>query len=142
MKKIQNGDTVTVNYTLKLSDGTVFDSSLSEGRTPLSATLGQNMLIKGFENGLIDMSIGEKKTITMGPGDAYGEKHDFLIADVPKENLPSDVKVGDKLEGRNSNGQPVVVTVTEVKEETVTVDGNHPLAGQSLTFDVEVLEIQ
>ena len=140
MEKIKNGDTVTVNYTGKLEDGTIFDSSLIEGRTPLVTTLGQGQLIPGFENGLIGMSVGETRTIEIEPENAYGEPNPMLIQEVEKSKVPAEVKVGDQLQGMNQHG-PVNVTVSEIKEDTVVLDMNHPLAGKKLIFDLEVVSI-
>lgn len=140
MKKIKNGDTVSVNYTGRLEDGTIFDSSLQEGRTPLQATLGQGQLIKGFESGLMDMTEGEKKTIEISPEDAYGHSREEMIIEIPLTNVPQGVEVGHTLQGNSPQG-PINVRVTEVKESTVILDGNHPLAGQKLIFDLEVVSI-
>lgn len=140
MKKIKNGDSVTVNYTGKLEDGTIFDSSLNEGREPLNATLGQGQLIKGFENGLIDMQIGEKKTIEISPEDAYGPSIKEMIAEVPKTNIPFEVEVGQMLQANSPQG-PINVKVIELKEDSIVLDGNHPLAGKKLIFDLEVVNI-
>lgn len=141
MKKVQNGDTVTVNYTGRLEDGTVFDSSLNEGRTPLTAKLGEGRLIKGFENGLMEMTIGETKTVEIEPSEAYGEYNILMISEVPKSNIPPNVNVGDTLQGMGPNG-PVIVKIMEVKEDTVLVDANHPLAGKKLIFDLEVVGVE
>lgn len=140
MKKIQIGDTVKVNYTGKLEDGSIFDSSLNEGREPLTAKLGEGQLIKGFEDGLIDMSVGQSKTIEIEPENAYGYPNELMVSEVPKQNLPGEVKIGDTLQGMTQNG-PVVVKVTEIKDDVVVVDANHPLAGKKLIFDLEVVEI-
>lgn len=141
MSKVKNGDTVSVNYTGKLDDGTIFDSSLNEGRTPLTATLGQNQLIKGFENALIDMEIGEKKTIKIESHNAYGPVVKEMIVEIPKGNLPEGVMVGQMLQAHTPQG-PINVKVIELTENSATLDGNHPLAGKDLTFDLEVLEIK
>jgi FKBP-type peptidyl-prolyl cis-trans isomerase 2 len=138
MEQIKNGDSVSVNYTGRLEDGTIFDTSLQEGRVPLTATLGQGQLIPGFENGLIGMSIGEKKTIEIESKDAYGDVNPQLISEVPISQVPENVKVGDMLQGQNQYG-PVQVTVKEVKESSVILDMNHPLAGKKLIFDLEVI---
>ncbi len=98
MKKIQNGDTVTVHYTGRLEDGTVFDSSMVEGREPLTATLGQGQLIPGFESGLMEMSVGDKKEIKIESKDAYGEYIPNMEQEVPMENLPGEVSVGMQLQ--------------------------------------------
>ena len=141
MKKVETNSTVTVNYTGRLEDGSIFDSSVVEGREPLTATLGQGQLIKGFESGLHDMSVGDKKTVEINPIDAYGEYNDLMVQEVEKTNLPGEVEVGMHLEAQTQMG-PIQFIVKEVKEETVVLDGNHPLAGKKLIFDLEVLEIQ
>ena len=140
MKKIQNGDTVSVNYVGRLEDGTIFDSSLVEGREPLKVTLGSGQLIKGFENGLLEMGVGEKKTIHLNPSEAYGESIADAIIDVPLENLPEGVQVGNTLQGQGPQG-PFLVTILEVNETSAKVDHNHPMAGKKLTFDLEVVSI-
>jgi FKBP-type peptidyl-prolyl cis-trans isomerase 2 len=140
MKKIQNGDTVTVNYTGRLEDGTIFDSSLNEGREPLTSTLGQGQLIAGFENGLIDMSIGESKTIEIEPENAYGDYIPEMMTIVGFNQVPEGVKVGETLQGNTPNG-PINVLVKEITEEGVVLDANHPLAGKKLIFDLEVVGI-
>jgi FKBP-type peptidyl-prolyl cis-trans isomerase 2 len=140
MEKIKNGNTVSVNYTGKLEDGTVFDSSLLEGRTPLTVTIGQGQLIKGFESALIDMIKGEKKTVEIEPTEAYGPSNPQMIVEIPKTNVPEDVQVGQMLQGNSPQG-PVNVKVVEINEETVTLDGNHPLAGKKLIFEIEVVGI-
>lgn len=140
MKKIKTGDTVKVNYTGRLEDGSVFDTSLVEGREPLQTTLGQGQLIKGFENGLMEMTEGEKKTITIEVEDAYGPYYDYMVEEVEKERLPGEVEVGTPLQAQTQVG-PVNFVVKEVKENTVVLDANHPLAGQRLIFDLEVVEI-
>jgi FKBP-type peptidyl-prolyl cis-trans isomerase SlpA len=140
MTKIKNGDNVSVHYTGKLEDGTVFDTSLAEGREPLTVTLGQGQLIPGFENGLIDMTAGEMKTIEIEPENAYGDIKPQMMSEVPLSQVPEGVKSGDMLQGQNQFG-PVNVVVTEVKESTVVLDMNHPLAGKKLIFDLEVVSV-
>jgi len=140
MKKVKTGDTVKVNYTGRLEDGTVFDSSVVEGRSPLETTLGQGQLIKGFENGLMEMSEGEKKTVTIEVEDAYGPYQDYMVDEVEKEKLPGEVEVGTALQAQTQMG-PINFIVKEIKENTVVLDANHPLAGQRLIFDLEVVEI-
>lgn len=141
MKQIESGNTVKLNYTGRLEDGSVFDSSLNEGREPLTATLGQGQLIKGFENGLIGMSEGEKKTVEIESEDAYGPYIDGMVTEVEKSRLPEGVKVDDVLQGFGPQG-PIMVKVVEVLEESVKIDANHPLAGKKLIFDLEVLEVE
>lgn len=140
MRKIQSGDNVKVHYTGKLEDGSIFDTSLAEGREPLETTLGQGQLIKGFEAGLIDMVEGEKKTIEIESADAYGEHNPEMINEIPKAQVPEGVKEGEMLQGMGPMG-PVNVKVVEVKDETVVLDANHPLAGKKLIFDLEVVSI-
>jgi FKBP-type peptidyl-prolyl cis-trans isomerase SlpA len=141
MSKTKQGDTVKVNYTGKLEDGTIFDSSMVEGREPLIATLGQGQLIKGFEDSLYDMSEGEKKTITLSPEQAYGESNSFMISEVPLAHLPEGVQVGETLQGNGPQG-PINVKVIEVKDDIAVVDANHPLAGKTLIFDIELVGIE
>lgn len=141
MKKVETNSTVTVHYTGRLVDGTVFDSSLNEGREPLVAKLGEGSLIKGFENGLMEMSIGDKKTVEIEVEDAYGPYNDYMVQEVPKEQMPGDVEVGTPLQAQTQMG-PVNFVVKEVKDEVVILDANHPLAGEKLIFELEVLEIQ
>ena len=140
MRKVTSTDTVSVHYTGRLEDGTIFDTSIQEGREPLKATLGQGQLIKGFESGLVDMTIGEKKTIEIDHTDAYGDFNEMLITDVPKDQVPQDIQVGQMLQGFGPQG-PINVTVIEINEDSVKVDANHPLAGKKLIFDLEVVEI-
>jgi len=140
MAQITNGSSVSVNYTGRLEDGTIFDTSLHEGRTPLTATLGQGQLIPGFENGLMGMTVGEKKTIEIEPSDAYGEVNEGMIQEVPLSQVPENVKTGDMLQGQNERGS-FQVSVKEIKEETVVLDMNHPLAGKKLIFDLEVVTV-
>ena len=140
MEQIKVGASVSVNYTGRLEDGTIFDTSLQEGRNPLTAILGQGQLIPGFENGLMGMSVGEKKTIEIEPKDAYGEVNEQMVQEVALTQVPEGIKEGDMLQGQNQYG-PIQVTVKEVKESTVVLDMNHPLAGKKLIFDLEVVSV-
>lgn len=141
MTQVKENNTVKVHYTGKLADGQVFDSS--EGKEPLQFTLGQGRLIPGFEKGLIDMKLNEKKTINIAVEDAYGEPREDLIIEVSKTELPQEMapEVGMGLVSRTPEGQEMNLLVVEVKDETVILDGNHPLAGRDLIFDLEVVEI-
>jgi FKBP-type peptidyl-prolyl cis-trans isomerase SlpA len=141
MEKITQNSTVTVNYTGKLEDGSIFDTSLTEGREPLKAKLGEGQLIPGFESGLIDMSIGENKTIEINPTEAYGDYNNELIVEVPKNNVPENVEVGMMLQTFGPMG-PSIVKVLEIKDEVVVLDANHPLAGKKLTFELEVVGVE
>jgi len=140
MKKVLNNSTVTVNYTGKLEDGTIFDTSMVEGREPLNAKLGEGQLIKGFEDGLLDMAEGETKTIEIECGEAYGEYIEDVIQEVPKDQMPGEVEVGMQIQAQTEMG-PIIFTVKEVKEESVVLDPNHALAGKKLIFDLEVVSI-
>jgi len=140
MGKINENSTVTVNYTGKFEDGTVFDSSMVEGREPLVATLGQGQLIRGFEQGLLEMQVGDKKTVEIEAVDAYGEVNEGMIQEVPKDRVPQEVEVGHVLQAETPMGM-VNFNVLEVKDETVVLDANHPLAGKKLIFDLEVVGI-
>jgi FKBP-type peptidyl-prolyl cis-trans isomerase 2 len=140
MEKVTSNSTVSVHYTGRLEDGTVFDSSLVEGREPLTATLGQGNLISGFENGLVDMVVGEKKTIEIEPENAYGQVNPQMVNEVAKSQVPEGVSVGDMLQAMSPAG-PINVKVLEINEDVVVLDANHPLAGQKLIFDLEVITI-
>jgi FKBP-type peptidyl-prolyl cis-trans isomerase 2 len=140
MKKVETTSKVKVHYTGRLEDGTIFDTSIAEGREPLEVELGLGQLIKGFEDGLIDMSEGDKKTVEISVEDAYGQPKPEFINEVPKTNVPEGIQVGESLQGNGPQG-PVNVQVVAVNDETVTLDANHPLAGKNLIFDLEVIEI-
>ena len=140
MKIVEVNSTVTVNYTGRLNDGSVFDSSLNEGREPLNATLGQGSLIPGFEKGLLGMKEGDKKTVEIPSLEAYGTIREDLVVEVPKERVPENVTEGQMLQTMTPQG-PMNVTVKEVHENHVIIDGNHPLAGKDLIFDLEIVSI-
>jgi FKBP-type peptidyl-prolyl cis-trans isomerase 2 len=142
MIQVKENNTVKVHYVGKLSDGQVFDTS--EGKEPLEFTLGQGKLIAGFEKGLIDMKLNEKKTITISKEEAYGESREDLIQEVDKSQLPEDItpEVGMGLVSKSADGNEMNLLIVEVKEATIVIDGNHPLAGKELTFDLEVVDIQ
>ena len=141
MSKVKENDTVKVHYTGKLTDGQIFDSSLQ--REPLEIKLGEGQLIPGFEKGLIDMAVNEKKTVTIDKQDAYGEVNEALFQKISKSQLPEDLKpeVGMGLVGANAQGQEQQFRIAKVEEEDIIIDANHPLAGQDLVFDLEVVEI-
>jgi FKBP-type peptidyl-prolyl cis-trans isomerase 2 len=141
MKKAETGNSITVHYTGKFEDGQVFDTSLTEGREPLTTVLSdETNLIKGFTEALYGLTEGEKKTVELTPADAYGEVMEDLISNVPLENMPEGVKAGDMLQAQGPNGVFNVVVV-DVNETTAKVDANHPLAGKKLIFDLEVVSI-
>jgi peptidylprolyl isomerase len=135
---IKEGDTVTVHYVGTLSDGTVFDSS--RDRDPITFTMGKGMLIPGFETALTGRSPGDTFTVTVPPEDAYGDRDPEMVFTVVKTQVPSHIplEVGTPLQLSNEQGQ-MDVTITEVDEDEVTLDANHPLAGKELTFEIEIL---
>lgn len=135
---IKQGNTVKVHYTGKLEDETVFDSST--GRDPLEFQVGSQQVIEGFEAAVMGLNKGDKTTVNIPVDQAYGQVRNELIQQVPKNQVPENVSVGTQLQGMNSQGQPFVVTVTEVNENSVTIDANHPLAGRNLIFDIEVVD--
>ena len=137
----KSGDTVRIHYTGTLHDGTEFDSS--SGREPLEFALGGGQVIPGFDSAVDGMSVGENKTVTIQPEEAYGERHEQLVQEVPKSALPDEIDpaVGMQLQSRSPEGQVLNLVVTDVADDSITVDGNHPLAGQALTFDIELVEI-
>lgn len=141
MSQAKTGDLVKVHYTGTLDDGTQFDSS--EGRDPLEFTLGESQVITGFEKAVEGMAVGEKKSINIPAEDAYGPHHEQLVQDVPKTAFPDDLDptVGMPLRAQREDGHVIDMTVTAVNDETVTVDGNHPLAGKVLNFDIQLVEI-
>ena len=142
MSQVKENDTVKVHYTGKLADGTIFDSSLH--REPLEITLGQGMLIPGFEKGLIDMKVNEKKTVSIQKEEAYGDIQKELFQMVPKEHLPQEIQpeVGMGLISKNADGTERQLLITEVNDDSIVVDANHPLAGKDLIFELELLEIK
>ncbi len=137
---INNGDTVRVHYTGTLDDGTVFDSS--RDREPLEFTMGDGMLIPGFETALLGLSVGDTNKTTISPDDAYGQPSDELILTVPRDQVPGHItpEAGLMLQVETENGM-MDVLITDVTEQQVVLDANHPLAGESLTFEIEVLEV-
>jgi len=142
LSKAQEGDTVKVHYTGKLKDGSVFDTS--ENREPLEFTLGQGQLIPGFEKAVIGMEEGNKTTVSIPSDEAYGERQSELEVQVSLEELPSEIEPEEGMQlqlKQNDSGQAIPVVVTEVTDETVTLDANHPLAGKDLTFDIELVNI-
>jgi len=141
MSQAKTNDKVTVHYTGKLDDGTVFDSS--QGRDPLEFTIGTGQVIPGFENGVVGMEEGESKTITLEPDDAYGQVRDDLIVEVNKTDIPNDidVEVGQQLQINRPDGRVIPVLISAINDDKVTLDANHPLAGKTLTFDVELVKI-
>ncbi|SDG85772.1 FKBP-type peptidyl-prolyl cis-trans isomerase [Psychroflexus sediminis] len=143
MSQVKEKDTVKVHYTGKLaSTGQVFDSSLE--REPIEFTLGEGTIIPGFETGVLNMKETEKKTIEIPKEEAYGEVRKDLFQEVPKDQLPEEIKpeVGMGLVSQNPDGTERQLRVAEVKDDHIVVDANHPLAGHDLTFELELVEIK
>jgi FKBP-type peptidyl-prolyl cis-trans isomerase 2 len=137
---IEKGNVVAVHYTGKLTDGNMFDSSV--GREPLKFQIGSGQIIPGFESAIIGKNIGDKVTVNIPTDQAYGEIREELFVKVSKDQLPGEVQIGQSLSAQAENGQEVNVTVMEINEDHVIIDGNHPLAGKELIFDIEVIDIQ
>ena len=141
MAQAKSGDTVKVHYTGTLNSGQVFDSSKS--REPLQFTLGKGMVIPGFDAAVTGLSPGESVTATIPNAEAYGPYQEEMVAEIEKQNIPADfeLEVGQRLQMQVPNGEAMSVTITDIKGDMVTLDGNHPLAGQDLTFELELVEI-
>jgi FKBP-type peptidyl-prolyl cis-trans isomerase 2 len=137
---VETGKVVAVHYTGKLTDGELFDTS--EGRDPLKFQVGSGQIIPGFEQAIMGKVVGEKVTVNITADNAYGQIREDLIVSVPLNQMPGDVQVGQPLQATGENGQTINVVVKEVNEEHVMIDGNHPLAGKDLVFDIEVVEIE
>ncbi|MEM8779272.1 MAG: peptidylprolyl isomerase [Cyanobacteria bacterium P01_G01_bin.49] len=142
MVQAKVGDTVKVNYTGKLGDGTIFDSSID--RDPLEFSLGKGQVIAGFDEAVIGMSPGDEKTIDIPSDQAYGSYRQELVMVVEQEQMPPElsVEVGQQLQMRHPSGQAIPVLVKDISEAKVTLDANHPLAGEDLTFELELVAIQ
>lgn len=142
LSKVKDGNTVKVHYKGTLKDGSVFDSSVE--REPLEFKLGEGQLIPGFEKAVIGMEEGDKTKVDIPVKEAYGEAREDLVINVPKDQLPDDVKpeVGMQLQVNQPDGQPVPVRVAEISDEELTLDANHPLAGKDLSFEIELVEIK
>ena len=142
MKTAKTGDTVQVHYKGTFTNGIQFDSS--EGREPLEFQLGAGMVIQGFDDAVTGMGIGEKKQVLLPAAEAYGEADPNLLFTFPRTDLPQDMEIqlGDLLNMHaDGNGQEVQVVVTELTDETITVDANHEMAGKDLIFDLELMAI-
>lgn len=141
MFQAAKGDTVKVHYTGKLEDGTVFDSS--EDKDPLLFIIGKQEVIPGFEQGVVGMVMGEKRTITIPAEQAYGVPREEMIETVERKDLPDDLdlKAGGQLEVTRQDGSVFLVMVDELTDTTATLNANHPLAGKELIFDIDMLEI-
>ncbi len=136
---IKTGDTISVNYTGKYEDGTVFDTS--EGRAPLTFTVGQGQLIRGFDEAVIGMTEGGKKQVTVPPDEGYGEHSDELVFSIPRDRVPDHIELeqGLQLTLTDQSGNQLPAVVEKVTDDSVTMDANHPLSGHTLVFDIEIV---
>jgi peptidylprolyl isomerase len=141
MQQVKNGDTVRVHYHGKLTNGSTFDTS--EGREPLEFKVGEGQVIKGFDDALMGMQPGEKKTVHIPVDEAYGQRNDDMMMEYPKSEFPADMKPeeGMELHMSDNSGNVFPVVIAEVKEDVVLLDANHPLAGEDLIFDIELVSI-
>ncbi|SEK55346.1 peptidylprolyl isomerase [Roseivivax marinus] len=142
MTEVKTGDTVLIHYTGTLADGSTFDSSA--GRDPLEFTVGSGQIIPGLDSAMPGMNVGEKKTVAVPAAEAYGDRNPDATQTVPRTEIPDHIPLdpGTQLQVQTPNGQTVPVVVADVNESEVTLDANHPLAGQDLNFDIELVEIK
>jgi peptidylprolyl isomerase len=141
MAQAKQGSRVQVHYTGRLADGSVFDSS--QGGAPLEFTIGQGQMIPGFEQGVLGMAPGESRSVTIPAQQAYGDRHPERVIQVARSEMPADLplEVGSQLQGTGAGGRRASFTVVALTETQVTLDGNHPLAGQDLTFDLHLMAV-
>ena len=141
MSQVKIGDKVKVHYKGTLNDGSIFDSS--QGREPLEFEVGSGQVIPGFDNAVVGLSQGESKTVNIPSAEAYGPYQENMVLAIEKDKFPEDLNltVGEQLQIPSKEGQPVVVVIKEVTDENVTLDANHPLAGQDLNFNIELVGI-
>jgi peptidylprolyl isomerase len=141
MSKAKSGDKVKLHYTGKVKDGEVFGTS--RDREPLEFSIGSGSMIRGVEEGIIGMEIGDRRSIEIEPDEAFGPRREELTVDMKKSEFPGDMTftVGESIPLQRQNGNFILVMVKDVKEDAITLDANHPLAGRTLVFDVELLEI-
>lgn len=138
MSNVTTGNTVRVHYTGNLDDGSEFDSSV--GGDPLEFTVGEGQVIAGFESAVMGMEVGDEKSFSIGSDEAYGDRREELVMSVPREEFPTDLelKPGQELQATNQNGDQMIIKVMEIGNEQVTVDLNHPLAGENLNFSIKL----
>lgn len=141
MSQIKKGSRIKIHYTGKLKDGAVFESNI--GGSPLEFTVGKGKVIKGFENAVLGMKAGETKTVTIKPADAYGPKDQSLIwvlegNDFPEETM---LELGKEVSFKHADGHIEEGRITDIQDKEITVDGNHPLAGRNLTFEIKIVSV-
>tara|TARA_B100000700_G_C15050582_1_gene860084 strand:- start:1910 stop:2341 length:432 start_codon:yes stop_codon:yes gene_type:complete len=143
MSKVENGSVVSVHYVGTLDDGTEFDSSRKTG-TPLLCEVGSGNIIKGFDQALVGMEIGETKSVSVAPEEAYGEIVQEAFQTVSKSNFPPEFNfnVGEAVQGQGQDGNLVRAQIEAVEDDSVTLNFNHPMAGKNLNFEIELLEIK
>ena len=143
MARATNGNIVRINYTGKLADGTVFDTSKAEGREPLGFRLGANQVLPTLEAEIVGMKVGEKKTVAVDADNAYGPRQKKAIETVERREIPDevDLTIGNNLQATGPDGEIIPLRVVAADAKTVTLDANHPLAGHDLKFDIELIEI-
>lgn len=139
MTEVRNGDVVRVHYTARLTDGTEFDSSA--GREPLELQVGAGQVIRGLDARIDGMTVGERTTVKVPAEEGYGLRDESQVKSVPRSAVPEDTEVGTRLQANTGDGRKITLTVVDLDEERATVDANHPLAGQDLVVDVEVVEV-
>lgn len=141
MQQVKSGDKVKVHYHGKLTSGETFDSS--EGRAPLEFEVGSGMVIHGFDEGVTGMKVGDKKTLNIPFDEAYGPRNPEMVIEFPRDKFPDDmqIEIGTPLVMTGDGGEQFQVVVAQIKEDAVMLDANHPLAGQDLVFDIELVEI-
>lgn len=137
---ISAGKVVSIEYTLKLENQEVIDST--QGKDPLTYTHGTEQLVPGLERAMEGMAVGDSKQVTVTPEDGYGSVNPSAFQEVKKDLIPPDAKVGAQLQGKGPDGQPVYPRVSEIKDDSVVLDFNHPLAGKTLNFDVKIVDIK
>ncbi len=141
MAEVKSGDNVKVHYTGKFDDGTIFNSSA--GRSPLEFTLGKGEMIAGFEAAVFGMKPGDSKSINIPADEAYGQRQDELLMEIERNQIPEGLnpEAGQPLQLKRADGQEITVMVTEIKDDVITLDANHPMAGKDLTFEIQLVEI-
>jgi peptidylprolyl isomerase len=142
MSKVENGNNIKVHYKGTLNNGEQFDSSYDRGNT-LDFTVGAGQMIKGFDTAVVGMGVGDTKKVTLAPAEAYGLRNEKAIQTVPKTAFPPEFapKINETVQGQTQDGKPLIAKVLEIEDETIKLDLNHPLAGEDLTFDIELVEI-